>query len=261
MFLLGQEGQSRGGNAYYSFLPYRYGPYSFTLAHEIDGLVSNGYIRERQGNWELTALGHRIPLRLSENIAWDANAIIAFYGALQIEDLINRVYGRYPWYTALADDISRRNAAPPDSPVAVYTMGYEGLHVDDFLNRLLEAGMRCIIDVRRNPLSRKYGYHGRTLERLSRLVSIDYLHAPELGIASEQRRHLESETDYDELFCWYSRQLEERLAVPVQRVAEQLAEVPSVLVCQEANPASCHRSVLANRVSTITGYEVVHLGR
>lgn len=260
LFLLGQEGQSRGGSAFYSFLPYRYGPYSFTLVHELDGLVSNGYVEERQGKWSLTMLGQRFPLKLGGNLIWDANAIVDYYGSLAIEDLVDKVYGRYPWYTAMADDTSRRSVALPKAPLAVYTMGYEGLQVDAFLNQLLGAGIGRIIDVRRNPLSRKYGYHGSTLARLATLVSIDYLHAPDLGIASAQRRHLESENEYDELFCWYSRQLEERLAASVQAVVERVAEVPSVLVCQEANPNFCHRSVLASRLSAITGYEVIHLG-
>ena len=35
-FLLGQETQSHGGKTFYQFIPYRYGPYSFTLNRETD---------------------------------------------------------------------------------------------------------------------------------------------------------------------------------------------------------------------------------
>jgi hypothetical protein len=261
LFLLGQEGQSRGGSAFYSFLPYRYGPYSFTLVHEIEGLVNNGYVEERRETWTLTTLGLRTPLKLNDNISWDANAIVRYYGALRHEDLIESVYGRYPWYTAMAEDVSRRNAAPPAAQVAIHTMGYEGLHVDEFLDLLLRTGIARVIDVRRNPLSRKYGYHSRTLERLAGLVGIDYLHLPELGIASERRKQLEGGDDYDELFYWYRGQLEHSLSAPVRRAVDSVTEAPSVLICQEADPRFCHRAVLAECLSAITGLEVLHLGR
>jgi hypothetical protein len=43
-FLLAQESLSGGGPAFYDFLPYKYGPFSFTLFHEADHLVRNGYL-------------------------------------------------------------------------------------------------------------------------------------------------------------------------------------------------------------------------
>ncbi len=44
--LLTRETSSRGGRAFYDFLPYTYGPHSFLLRKEIRNLVKIGLIEE-----------------------------------------------------------------------------------------------------------------------------------------------------------------------------------------------------------------------
>jgi uncharacterized protein YwgA len=57
-FLLGQETPSHGGKTFYQFIPYRFGPYSFTLTRETDALVRNGFVDKTDKKaWQLTALG------------------------------------------------------------------------------------------------------------------------------------------------------------------------------------------------------------
>ena len=43
-FLLRNETPSQGGSAFYHFLPYHYGPFSFCLYREIDQLVCGGLV-------------------------------------------------------------------------------------------------------------------------------------------------------------------------------------------------------------------------
>ena len=56
-FLTAMETPSGGGSSFYDFLPYQYGPFSFTMFRELYGLARKGYIRDAELNgrpaWEL----------------------------------------------------------------------------------------------------------------------------------------------------------------------------------------------------------------
>jgi uncharacterized protein (DUF488 family) len=86
---------------------------------------------------------------------------------------------------------------------ALLTIGYEGQCLEQYLNQLLQAGVTLLCDVRRNPISRKYGFSHATLSKACEAVGIRYEHVPESGVASEQRRNLETQKDYDALFLVY----------------------------------------------------------
>ncbi|WP_375660704.1 DUF488 family protein [Bartonella sp. CL71SXKL] len=55
-------------------------------------------------------------------------------------------------------------------------------------------------DVRKNSISRNRGFSKRQLEKAISNINIEYMHMPELGIASEKRRNLKTQKDYDRLF-------------------------------------------------------------
>lgn len=63
----------------------------------------------------------------------------------------------------------------------LFTIGYEGSSLDGYLNRLIKNNVRTLIDLRRNPLSRKYGFSKKTLAETVKKLGIDYVHIPELA--------------------------------------------------------------------------------
>ena len=87
-----------------------------------------------------------------------------------------------------------------------FTIGYEGSSFEGYLNRLIKHNVKILIDVRRNPLSRKYGFSKKTLSDTVRKLGIEIVHIPELGITSEKRRELHTQDDYDRLFESYEKQ-------------------------------------------------------
>jgi len=143
--------------------------------------------------------------------------------------------------------------------MAVYTTGYEGESIDAVLNNLLRAGMERLIDVRHNPSSRKYGFSKKTLARLCERLDIEYVHLPELGIPASWRRTLETFKDYQALLRKYDRSILPKVPTAVTRVSQLIKERPSALLCVEADIRCCHRSRLADRISSETGLPVVHL--
>jgi uncharacterized protein (DUF488 family) len=143
--------------------------------------------------------------------------------------------------------------------LAIYTAGYEGKTVDEFLNLLMRSGIRRLIDVRYNPISRRYGFHKSTLKRLSNALDIDYQHLPGLGIPGSARADLSSTDSYIALFKEYRCGLSNRWD-DLQKAMSLLKSEPSVLVCMEANPECCHRTVLAQHLTGMVELPIKHLG-
>ena len=98
--------------------------------------------------------------------------------------------------------------------------GYEGLQIDGFLNILLEAGIEQIIDVRHNPISRRYGFHKSTLSGVCGRLNIEYKHVPEVGIPSELRANLRQPSDYIPLFQEYEKKTLSSQPLAVERIGK-----------------------------------------
>lgn len=256
-FLLRHESESRGGDAFYDFVPYQYGPFSFGLYQESDKLASLGYLKERGStSW---SIGDVTPPPVSDSrLLRDMTAVTSRFGKSQIEPMLDYVYERYPSYTV--NSKRKQLAKRPVASLAVYTAGYEGKSIDAFLNGLINAGIRHLIDVRRNPIARRYGFHRSTLDRLCGRLGIKYSHVPSLGIASELRRELKTQADYESLFRTYESTTLKTELDSIRTVSDWVLESPSVLVCMEAEAPCCHRSRLATHVGERTGLAIVHLG-
>jgi uncharacterized protein (DUF488 family) len=131
----------------------------------------------------------------------------------------------------------------------VWTIGYEGRALPEFLELLREAGITALADVRRTPLSRKKGFSKGTLKKALEEVDIRYEPLPELGIAPERRKAVRTPAQREALFEAYERELPrqkealDRLRALI-RGGERVA-----LLCFERDPADCHRSRLARGLS------------
>lgn len=143
--------------------------------------------------------------------------------------------------------------------LAVYTLGYEGLSIDEFFGILTENGILHLIDVRRDPVSRRYGFHKKTFSSLCDGYGIEYAHLPELGIESKYRKDLKTEADRELLLSRYETETIKREMKTVSDISRLMSERPCVLVCLESDPNRCHRSILAKVVAKISGLPVRHL--
>lgn len=266
MFLLSKETFVGEDKAFYEFLPHKYGPYSFALNRELDALVSQGYADEQRSgstnNYGVTALGTKEQRSVDSDTARAVRFVYEKYGYLGIQPLLRDVYSRYPWFSTRSE---LDNLIPPDAPKpnlaspAVYTMGYEERSVDGFFNRLLSAGIRTILDVRANPISRKYGFAKSSLSAIAGKLGLTYEHWPQLGISSEKRQGVETPAEFKQLFGYYDRVILPTVKNDVHRITNQMRLTPSVLVCMERQAHDCHRSRLARVVSEASGMSVVDL--
>ncbi len=142
---------------------------------------------------------------------------------------------------------------------AVYTAGYEGKSVDAFFDPLLKEGIRCIVDVRADPVSRRYGFSKRQFSETGEKLGLGYVHMPDLGVPKELRKNLTDDASYQHLLDKYEHEILPEQEDALERLAELVKTTPSVLVCVEKDVRRCHRSRLAETVSRRTGLDVRHL--
>lgn len=258
-FLLANEAELEHAHRY-QFVPYLHGPFSFTLYHDLDVLVRRGKLaRASEHDIELGPSLQRQDTVLKPAVEAKLDCCWEEYGTLDTDGLLDTVYDRYPWFTVNSAREERRASPRPAAPPAVYTVGYQGMQVDGLLNLLLETGIRRLVDVRRNPISRCYGFHKSTLSGISMKLDVDYCHFPELGIPSECRAALSDPASYERLLDHYEAETLPKQRDDVARIATMARETPSALLCMERDVRCCHRGRLALAAAKICGLPVKHL--
>jgi uncharacterized protein (DUF488 family) len=139
----------------------------------------------------------------------------------------------------------------------IFTIGYEGATVPEFVDALRSAGVERVIDVRALPLSRRPGFSKTPLRGALEEAGIDYVHLKALGTPADGRAAARAGR-HAELERIYAGQLElpEAMAQSAQMI-ELAREKPSALLCMEREPAHCHRTLLLEAVAADA--EVTHL--
>ncbi|MEO8548431.1 MAG: DUF488 domain-containing protein [Kofleriaceae bacterium] len=221
----------------YDFVPQPFGAFSFTAAADRLTLIARGFLIDRRG-WHLTDAGRAASAR----------------DLLMIE-FAQRTGQRGE---ALAAEV-RAKLKRVVTSATLATIGYEGKSLERYLNDLTGASITLLCDVRRNPLSRKYGFSKTTLANGCEAVGLRYTHLPELGIASEERRDVKSQADRDALFATYTRGLQTRRET-IAKIIHGIEEGERVaLTCFELLPEDCHRHCLAELLERELGCTATHL--
>jgi uncharacterized protein (DUF488 family) len=141
----------------------------------------------------------------------------------------------------------------------LFTVGYEGATQAEVIGRLTAAGVQTLVDVRAIAASRRAGFSKTLLRESLAAAGIDYVHLRALGTPKAGR---------DAAKKGYVREMRAiftaHLAEPVAQ--RELAELRTLagerrvaLLCFEADPAGCHRAVLAEHLVASDGFEVVNL--
>lgn len=126
----------------------------------------------------------------------------------------------------------------------LFTIGYEGATVGEFLGALQKAGVERVIDVRAVPNSRRPGFSKTPLRNALAEIGIDYVHLRALGTPAAGREAARAgrKAELEEI---YAGQLESPQAMAEgAQMLDLAAEKPSALLCYERDPACCHRTLL-----------------
>jgi uncharacterized protein (DUF488 family) len=187
-----------------------------------------------------------LPMYLTQDIS----RLLDRHGRKSASQLVEYVYPRFPWYTV---NSSRPMDMIPQIDPQVFLVGYEGLQVDDLLDLLLRNGIRIVADIRSNPVSRRFGFHGSTLKRLCGKLDIEYVHMPELGIPSASRRGAVTDDDFQLLFEFYEETTLQVETDSLRLLSGLIRTKPCALLCMEEEPVSCHRFRVGRKLSDNCG--------
>lgn len=264
LFLFAQEFQQEPS---FEFVPYRFGSFSFQSYADKRRLVEIGALADTD-DWQL--LEGFSTEGLFNGAAF--NRCYAKYSHLNGAKLLQDVYRRYPYYAINseraakimnAQEVSAITAAHPVAAAACFfTIGYEGSSFEGYLNRLIKNNVKTLVDVRRNPLSRKYGFSKKTLSDTVKKLGIGYVHIPELGIASDKRQELNTQADYNRLFNSYEKQELKQNGKALQNLFDIFQKDKRVAItCFEADVCMCHRGRIAKAMSALPGwkYDIRHI--
>ncbi len=251
----------RKQNPEYEFVPYKYGCYSYSANADLLTLVKKNYLSESDnGLVKIDSTDYLNTLKPK-----DSDLLIDTvdrYGNMTNESLILHTYINFPYY-AINSTIAERllnedqykkviNSIPSDNEKTIFTIGYEGISLEYYLNKLVKNNIKLLIDVRKNPLSMKYGFSKTLLNRFCESLGIKYIHIPEVGINSSQRQTLECQDDYDNLFERYKETTLKETLTHQQQILILLNEYNRIaLTCFESNICQCHRLPLAESLKSI----------
>jgi len=141
----------------------------------------------------------------------------------------------------------------------LFTIGYEGKTLDEFLGELAAAGVEAVLDVRAVAASRRPGFSKTALSNALAERGIGYRHFRALGTPSDGRTAARA-GKVAEMRRIYAGQLETPEAgLQMEQAIEAAADRPSALLCYEADAPGCHRTMLAERMLERTEFEVVDL--
>ncbi len=144
--------------------------------------------------------------------------------------------------------------------MTVYTIGHSTRAAAEFVALLRAYGIRRVVDVRTIPGSRRNPQFNReTLSRLLRSRRINYRHMKALGGLRHTRRDSVNTGWRNASFRGFADYMQTpEFAGAVECLMRMAVLKPTVIMCAEAGPWRCHRSLIADAL-TVRGVDVRHI--
>jgi len=244
-------------NPAYDFIPYKYGCYSFTVASDLAVMENKNNLIFNNDKIEKIDNSQYYDMLKFE----DQKNIKKIYSQRlnTIDELLYHVYSIAPYYAVNSrmkekilnpEELKRvKNSIPKKKEKSLSTIGYEGISVETYINRLIKNDIRCLVDVRKNPQSMKFGFSQKRLQHICEEVGIKYISIKDLGIDADKRKELITQKDYDELFDNYKIKNLSKTNDSQELVIQLLNKYNRVaLTCFEKEVNKCHRTILAEHL-------------
>jgi uncharacterized protein (DUF488 family) len=255
----------------YEFVPYKFGCYSYSAYADLGAMVKKENLRENENSYLKTDSIDFVK-SLKKEDATLLREVVKLYGNMNNNSLIKHTYINFPYYalkSTIADTILNeeqlskvKQSVKLNTHTILFTIGYEGISLEHYLNKLVQNDIKLLVDVRRNPLSMKFGFSKSLLKRYCENLGIDYVHIPEVGIHSNERQELNTQADYDNLFETYKATTLIETTLQQEHIIQLLQKHKRIaLTCFEDNICQCHRKPLAESIKNfpIFEYDVKHI--
>ncbi len=253
----------------YDFVPYKYGCFSFHANADLHTMIKYEQVSKQKKKWVRT----EEKSWLNELKPEDRKSLIELkkeYGGKSVQELLENTYKNYPYYAinstildnVLSKDDQKKIPSHFNKQPCLFTIGYEGISLEAYINKLIQNGVKALVDVRKNAMSMKYGFNKSQLTKACKGVGIEYIHFKEVGIKSSKRKELNTQDDYDLLFEDYKQTVLPNTGDTQRDIADVINEYKRVaLTCFEAESCQCHRRPLAEFLiqNQELNLELIHL--
>lgn len=240
---------------YYDFFPYKFGCFSHLSYQDKRVLIKYGLLEESE-KFKLKSKRSFVG-ELEEDDQKLLSDFSSEWKTIRGNRLVRETYLRYPEYATKSEIAEKilndkelevvRNYANQSKDRTLFTTGYEGLTIDAYIHKLISNNIKLVVDVRKNPLSMKYGFSKSKLKNYLEKAGIIYQHLPELGIISKLRKNLKSSQDYEELFSQYESDTLPENEDALKKIVQLLKQFNRItLTCFEADHKSCHRHKISD---------------
>jgi uncharacterized protein (DUF488 family) len=130
----------------------------------------------------------------------------------------------------------------------VYTIGHSTRPAEAFVALLTGHGIKTLVDVRTIPRSRHNPqFNGDALSATLAAHGIDYVHAPELGGLRKPRKDSVNVGWRNTSFRGYADYMQTpAFHAAVDELVSRAERRPTAIMCAEAVPWRCHRSLVAD---------------
>jgi uncharacterized protein (DUF488 family) len=144
--------------------------------------------------------------------------------------------------------------------MTLWTIGHSTKPIDDFLALLTSHGIKCLVDVRTVPRSRHNPqYDTHTLAKHLKKSGLGYVHLPELGGLRKPKKNSLNTGWKNASFRGYADYMQtDGFRTALEALMEGSRNVPTAIMCAEAVPWRCHRSLIADAL-TVRGWTVRHI--
>jgi uncharacterized protein (DUF488 family) len=130
----------------------------------------------------------------------------------------------------------------------LYTIGHSTRPIDDFIGVLREHAISTLVDIRTIPHSRRHPQFGQQSLRASlEGAGIRYMHMKGLGGLRKPVRDSVNGAWRNEAFRGYADYMQtSEFGKCIDELVAVAAQARTVIMCAEAAPARCHRSLVAD---------------
>ncbi len=133
-------------------------------------------------------------------------------------------------------------------PLTIFTIGHSTHLIEKFIDQLGSNGVKQLIDIRTIPKSRRNPqFNSDALAASLRAAHIDYVHMKDLGGLRHPRKDSINTGWRNDSFRGYADYMQtEEFAAALARAIALAAKRPTALMCAEAVPWRCHRSLVSD---------------
>jgi uncharacterized protein (DUF488 family) len=144
--------------------------------------------------------------------------------------------------------------------VHVLTIGHSTRGIDEFIALLKTHGVGRLVDIRTVPKSRRNPqFDTEALADSLKRAGIEYIHMSDLGGLRHPRKDSTNSAWRNDSFRGYADYMETpEFDHALERLLQLAAERRTTIMCAEAVPWRCHRSLVADAI-VACGHDVEHI--